>query len=40
MQLMQHGGETEEADTSNINLAYILEDGVRLYIPRINPLVS
>lgn len=27
------GGETEHADTSYINLAYILEDGVRLYIP-------
>ncbi len=34
------GGETEEADTSNINLAYILEDGVRLYIPRINEKIG
>lgn len=29
------GGKTEEADTSMINLAYVLEDGVQLYIPKI-----
>ena len=29
------GGKTEEADTSKINLAYILEDGVQIYIPKI-----
>ena len=30
------GGKTEEADLSKINLAYILEDGTQIYIPRIN----
>lgn len=29
------GGKTEEADLSRINLAYILEDGVQLYVPKI-----
>lgn len=28
------GGITNEADLSNINLAYILEDGVKIYIPK------
>ena len=28
------GGKTEDADLSKVNLAYILEDGVQLYIPR------
>ena len=28
------GGKTEDADLSRINLAYILEDGVQIYIPR------
>ena len=27
------GGKTEKADISEINLAYVLEDGIRLYIP-------
>ena len=27
------GGKTDKADVSEINLAYILEDGIRLYIP-------
>lgn len=27
------GGETKEADLSQINLAYVLEDGVKIYIP-------
>lgn len=29
------GGKTEEADLSKINLAYVIEDGVQIYIPRI-----
>ena len=29
------GGKTEEADLSKINLAYVLEDGVQIYIPSI-----
>ena len=29
------GGKTEEADLSKINLAYILEDGVQIYVPNI-----
>lgn len=28
------GGLTEDADLTNINLAYILEDGEKIYIPR------
>lgn len=30
------GGITEEADISKINLAYPLEDGMKIYIPNIN----
>lgn len=30
------GGKTEEADLSKINLAYVVEDGTQIYIPRIN----
>ena len=30
------GGKTEDADLSKVNLAYILDDGVQLYIPRCN----
>lgn len=30
------GGVTENADLSKINLAYILEDGEKIYIPNIN----
>ena len=30
------GGETEEADVNRLNLAYVLEDGEKLYIPRKN----
>ena len=30
------GGKTEDADLSKVNLAYILDDGVQLYIPRYN----
>ncbi len=29
------GGKTEEADLSKINLAYIIEDGVQIYVPSI-----
>ncbi len=29
------GGKTEEADLSKINLAYVIEDGVQIYVPRI-----
>ena len=30
------GGKTEDADLSKVNLAYIVDDGVQLYIPRYN----
>ena len=30
------GGKTEDADLSKVNLAYIFDDGVQLYIPRYN----
>ena len=30
------GGKTEEADLSKVNLAYVIEDGTQIYIPRIN----
>ena len=30
------GGLTEEADISKINLAYLLEDGMKIYIPSHN----
>ena len=30
------GGKTEESDLSKINLAYVIEDGTQIYIPRIN----
>ena len=30
------GGKTDDADLSKVNLAYILDDGVQLYIPRYN----
>ena len=30
------GGLTEEADTTKINLAYLLEDGMKIYIPSKN----
>ena len=32
------GGKTEEADLSKINLAYILEDGVQIYVPNIKDI--
>lgn len=30
------GGETDEADVNRLNLAYVLEDGEKLYIPSKN----
>lgn len=30
------GGKTEEADLTKVNLAYVIEDGVQIYIPSIN----
>ena len=30
------GGVTQEADLSKINLAYVLEDGIKVYVPSIN----
>lgn len=30
------GGATTEADLSKINLAYLLEDGMKIYVPSIN----
>lgn len=30
------GGKTEDADLSKVNLAYILDDGVQVHIPRYN----
>mgnify|MGYP001013140719 CR=1 FL=1 len=34
--ITEAGGKTEDADLSKVNLAYILDDGVQLYIPRYN----
>ncbi len=34
------GGETEEADLSQVNLAYELQDGQKIYIPNKNEQVS
>lgn len=34
------GGLTDEADLTNINLAYILEDGEKIYIPKIGEEVQ
>ncbi len=30
------GGTTPEADLSKINLAYMLEDGIKIYVPSVN----
>ena len=30
------GGKTEDADLTRVNLAYVIEDGVQIYIPSIN----
>ena len=34
------GGTTDEADLSKINLAYIVEDGQKIYVPSINDEVD
>lgn len=34
------GGETKEADLSQINLAYVLQDGEKIYIPNKNEKIS
>lgn len=34
------GGLTEDADISNVNLAYVLEDGMKIKIPSINDIVE
>lgn len=34
------GGVTEEADLSKINLAYIVEDGQKIYVPSINDEIN
>lgn len=34
------GGETKNADLSQINLAYILEDGQKIYVPKKNEKIS
>ena len=34
--IKEAGGETKEADLSQVNLAYILEDGQKIYIPNKN----
>ncbi len=34
------GGETKEADLSQINLAYIVQDGEKIYIPNKNEKIS
>ena len=36
----QAGGLTEEADTSKINLAYIVKDGQKIYIPNIEETIE
>ncbi len=34
------GGETENADLSQINLAYVLQDGQKIYVPNKNEKIS
>ena len=34
------GGETKDADLSQINLAYILQDGQKIYVPNKNEKIS
>ncbi len=38
--IKEAGGETKEADLSQINLAYILEDGQKIYIPNKKEKIS
>lgn len=33
MRYKKHGGLTEDADISNVNLAYVLDDGIKIKIP-------
>ena len=34
------GGQTEDANLSKVNLAYILDDGTQIYIPNVNDKVT
>lgn len=34
------GGRTEEADLSKVNLAYVVEDGIQIYIPSIRDVTT
>ena len=34
------GGDTQEADLSQVNLAYVLQDGQKIYIPNKNEKIS
>ena len=36
--LFRSGGSTDDADLSKINLAYVLEDGQKVYIPKIGEI--
>ena len=38
--IKEAGGETKEADLSQVNLAYELQDGQKIYIPNKNEKVS
>ena len=38
--IQEAGGETKEADLSQVNLAYVLQDGEKIYIPNKNEKVS
>ena len=35
-EILDDGGQTENADLSKVNLAYIVEDGTQIYIPKYN----
>ena len=38
--IKEAGGETKQADLSQVNLAYVLQDGQKLYIPNKNEKIS
>lgn len=38
--IKEAGGETKEADLSKINLAYVLEDGEKIYVPNENDKIT
>ena len=38
--IKEAGGETREADLSKINLAYVLEDGEKIYVPNENDKIT